>query len=411
MIEAVYRFPAGVDAAKQAEMIAVGQTAGTWGARFSDRAARLETHLGRVIGVHARDDGASDARIAFPRVNTEGDIGTLLTMLFGKYSLAGPARLVELHLPHDYGIPAKFGLTGLRRLTGVTDGPLLMAIFKPALGLTAAEHAELLEEVADAGLDLIKDDEILGDLPTAPVRERVRLCAGVIARVARERGKMLLYAVNLTGRADRLNTNARELIALGANALLLNVLVYGYPALEALAADPEIRVPIFAHPALAGVLGGATTHEGDYGIAYPVLLGTLMRHAGADAVLYPASYGSLPFSAHNEFAIRQQLTAVRGTLPALMPVPSAGIHPGSVARVLSDYGDDVVLNAGGAIFDHPNGPAAGVRAFRAAIAAARAGTDVEQAAQDEADLAAALKKWGVLRRPLPLAEECRGEGS
>ncbi|HEM46514.1 MAG TPA: 2,3-diketo-5-methylthiopentyl-1-phosphate enolase, partial [Alphaproteobacteria bacterium] len=257
MIEVSYRFPAGVDAHKQARIIAVGQTAGSWGARFAHREERLRAHLAEVLEVAPQDDGTSIARIGFPRANVEGDLATLLTMIFGKYSLAGPARVVGLQLPEDYGTTAKFGIPGLRRLTGIDDRPLFMGIFKPALGLTPADHAGLLREVASAGLDLIKDDEILGDLPECRTLERVEACRAVVEECRAQTGREILYAVNLTGPATHLAERARVLIDAGANALLFNVLIYGYPLLESLAADPAVNAPIFAHPALSGAVGGA----------------------------------------------------------------------------------------------------------------------------------------------------------
>lgn len=394
MIEVTYRFPAGVDAARQAEIIAVGQTAGSWGAQFAHREAELRAHLAQVLGIVEQADGTHLARIGFPEHNTEGDIGTLLTMIFGKYSLAGPARLVDLKLPEGYGTRPKFGIEGLRRLTRVADRPLFMGIFKPALGLSAQDHADLLRTVALAGLDLIKDDEILGNLESAPTLHRVRACRAVIDEARQSTGRDILYAVNLTGRSDQLNARAHELIEKGANALLFNVLVYGYPALEALAADPAVEVPVFAHPALAGAMGGAADGSSPYGIDYAVLLGTLMRHAGADAVLYPAHYGSLPFTARTEFRIRDLLRESRDRGPAVMPVPSAGIHPGIIGRALRDYGDDVIFNAGGAIFDHPQGPAAGVRAFYAALDVTRAGIALREDIVSDEALRVALHKWG-----------------
>lgn len=394
MIEVAYRFAAGVDAEKQAQVIAVGQTAGTWGARFARRDSQLRAHLAQVLDVTRSPDGTSIARIGFPRANVEGDLGSLLTMIFGKYSLAGPARVVEVTLPQDYGTAAKLGIPGLRARTGVHDRPLFMGIFKPALGLTADDHAELLREVAAAGLDLIKDDEILGDLPECPTLERVQACRRVMEACRAETGREMLYAVNLTGPAADLTRRARALVDAGANALLLNVLVYGYPALESLAADPAVDVPIFAHPALAGALGGATDGSSAYGIDYAVLLGTLMRFGGADAVLYPAHYGSLPFAAETEHAIRDALRRPLGPRPPAMPVPSAGIHPGVVGRAWADYGDDVVLNAGSGIFDHPDGPGPGVRAFFEAWERVRRGEPLRADAVAPGPLRTALNKWG-----------------
>ena len=362
-IIATYRFPRGIDAARQAEIIAIGQTLGSADAQFAGREQALAACRGRVLEVRDGEDGAQ-AQVAFPVENTEGDIGTLLTMVFGKYSLAGPARLIDLVLPPDFGTRPRFGIKGLRARLRVPARPLLMAIFKPALGLTAADHATLLRSVADTELDLIKDDEILGNLAQAPTLERLRACRPVIEAIRDRRGRDFLYAVNVTGRADVLLERARTLVAHGANALLLNVLVYGYSMLEALAADPEIDVPIIAHPALAGALALAP----DHGIDYQLVLGRLMRRAGADVVLHPARFGSLPFTAADEARIIGALRDADGAWPAVFPGPSAGIKPAIVPALLADYGRDLVINAGSAIFDAGRPPGVAVGAFLEAMA-------------------------------------------
>lgn len=395
-IEVDYRFPVGIDPERQAKVIALGQTVGTWDASFAHREASFHKHQGEVAQVERQDDGTAIATVRFPTINVEGDIASLLTMIFGKYSMAGPAKVVDVRLPEDYGQRAKFGISGVRSRLGVLDRPLVMAIFKPALGLSAADHAQILGEVAGAGLDVIKDDEILGNLESAPTLERLRACLPVLEAAQQRTGKPLLYAVNVTGRADQLLAQAKRLIEAGANALLLNVLTYGFSVLESLAQDPEITVPIFAHPALAGALCGAP----DHGFSYGVLLGTLMAHAGADAVLYPAHYGSLPFSATEERYIRDALRDRN-----VFPVPSAGIHPGIVPKAIADYGIDVILNAGTGIMDHPDGAAAGVQAFFEALNVeaqkAKAQNQTQPGQPFDLDqippgpLRRALEKWGT----------------
>jgi 2,3-diketo-5-methylthiopentyl-1-phosphate enolase len=385
-IEVDYCFPTGVDPAKQAQVIAIGQTVGSWDDRWATREASFRERLGQVVQTQTQADGSGLATITFPEANVEGDIASLLTMIFGKYSMAGAAKVVDVRLPAGYGTPAKFGISGIRQMLDVSDRPLVMAIFKPALGLSAADHAKILGEVAPQGLDVIKDDEIMADLASAPTIERLKACKEVRDRVQDQTGKPLLYATNITGRANQLQTRARELVAAGANALLLNVLTYGFSVLESLATDPEINVPIFAHPSLAGALCGAP----DHGLSYSVVLGTLMAHAGADAVLYPAHYGSLPFDRNEEFAIRDALRSRN-----VFPVPSAGIHPGVVPQALQDYGTDVILNAGTGIMDHPQGAAAGVDAFFAALKQAQPGVKFDPAALTDPALKAALEKWGA----------------
>jgi 2,3-diketo-5-methylthiopentyl-1-phosphate enolase len=356
-IEVDYQFPPGVDAQKQATVIAIGQTAGTWNDRFAHRQDILSQYLGQVGKIITSEEG-SIVTIHFPLHNTENDIPTLLTMIFGKYSMAGTGKIVSLRLPPNYGTQGKFGISGIRNLVGVRDRPLVMAIFKPALGLSPSDHGDILAQVGYAGLDIIKDDEILPDLPVAPTLERLKACGQVLERIEGETGKKILYAVNVTGRADQLLNKAKLLVREGANALLLNVLTYGFSVLESLARDPEVNVPIFAHPALAGALCGSP----DHGLAYSVVLGTLMAHGGADAVLYPAHYGSLPFDPDQEAQIRDILRSRN-----VFPVPSAGITPAIVPQALADYGNDVILNSGTGIMDHPQGCAAGVKAFFAAL--------------------------------------------
>jgi len=361
-IVATYHFPPGVDAQKQAQVIAIGQTLGSADAHFAGRETALAAVRAHVLDVRTDGEG-SLADIVFPVANTERDIGTLLTMVFGKYSLAGPAKLVDLVLPYDVGTRPRFGIAGLRARLAVPDRPLLMAIFKPALGLNPHDHAALLETVANTELDLIKDDEILGNLAQAPTLERWRACRPVIEKIRDRRGREFLYAVNVTGRADRLLALARTLVAEGANALLLNVLVYGYPLLEALASDPEVGVPIVAHPALAGALAQAPHH----GIDYRLVLGRLMRRAGADIVLHPARFGQLPFSAADEAGVITALRAPDGDWPPIFPGPSAGIKPEIVPLLMKDYGNDLVINAGSAIFDAAYTAQAAVARFQDAM--------------------------------------------
>ncbi len=383
-IEVDYRFPPDVDPERQGKVIAIGQTAGTWDERFADREASLRSHLGEVIHAHRNAIG-SYATVRFPRQNVEGDIASLLTMIFGKYSMAGAAKVMDIRLPDDYGQLPQFGIQGIRELVNVRDRPLIMAIFKPALGLSAADHASILSEVAFAGLDVIKDDEIMGDLESAPTLKRLEACRAVLDEVKQATGRTVLYAVNITGKAYRLQNKARQLVQAGANALLLNVLTYGFSVLESLAADPEINVPIFVHPALAGAFCAAP----DHGFSYSAVLGTLMAHAGADAVLYPAHYGNLPFEASEEAKIRDFLRARN-----VFPVPSAGIHPGVIPRAIADYGHDVILNAGTGIMDHPSGAAAGVAAFLEGLERVKQNLSFELTDLPEGALKQAIAKWG-----------------
>src|SRR5262249_7831188 len=58
-----------------------------------------------------------------------------------------------------------------------------------------------------------------------------------------------------------------------------------------------------------------------------------------------------------------------GSMPAVMPVASGGIHAGQMHQLLHYLGEDVVLQFGGGTIGHPMGIAAGATANRVAVEA------------------------------------------
>lgn len=385
---------------KKALSIAVGLTVGSWTELPEAQKAEMEKHLGKVLSVDVHEGGPgeryADIRIAYPDINFSKDIPALLVTVFGKLSMDGRIKLLDLDVSESFASAhpgPKFGLQGVRNLVGVHDRPLLMSIFKSVVGHDLPNLREQFYKQALGGVDLIKDDEILFENPLTPLEKRVETCMEAARKAQEETGQKLLYAVNLTGPTSQLAANARKAIAAGANAILFNVLAYGYDALHELSSDPDIHVPIAAHPALAG----AFYPSPHYGIGASLLLGKLMRLAGADLVLFPSPYGSVVMPKEENLAVKDALLQPLHGLRTSFPVPSAGIHPGLVPLILKDFGTDVVVNAGGGIHGHPMGTAAGGHAFRQAIGAALNGTPLKEAAEAPGNeaLQAAIQAWGV----------------
>ncbi|WP_036715979.1 RuBisCO large subunit C-terminal-like domain-containing protein, partial [Paenibacillus darwinianus] len=127
----------------------------------------------------------------------------------------------------------------------------------------------------------------------------------------------------------------------------------------------------------------------------PLLLGKLMRLAGADLVLFPSPYGSVVMPKEENLAVRNALLAESVPERTSFPVPSAGIHPGLVPLIMKDFGSEVVVNAGGGVHGHPLGAAAGGQAFRQAIDATLQGEPLQAAAERHEALRAAIDAWGV----------------
>ncbi|MBI4313995.1 MAG: 2,3-diketo-5-methylthiopentyl-1-phosphate enolase [Candidatus Omnitrophica bacterium] len=397
---ATYRLglAASDDLDKKAKGIALGQTVGAWTPLQQMDPAVWERHRGEVLSTERPAPEIGIVKIAFPTANCETDIPSLLTMVFGKVSLDGRIKLLDLEFPAQWITKftgPKVGIAGIRELLNVPARPLAMAIFKPCVGLSPAQLGEMFYPLGSGGLDLIKDDEILPDLPAAPAEKRLEACLKSIGRIERETGRKILYALNLTGPAGSLVQRAEELQAEGANCFLLNVLSYGWETLEEIASDPRVKIPIMAHPALSGALCASP----EYGMSYPLVLGKLMRLGGADIVLYPAHYGTFPFPAEDEFGIRDALRKPWNSsehLSPAWPAPSVGIHPGMVPRLLADYGNDVIINAGGGVHGHKGGPQAGARAMKQAVDLALAGQKFDAALPPgHEELATAIQQWGI----------------
>ncbi|CAH8714078.1 2,3-diketo-5-methylthiopentyl-1-phosphate enolase [Paenibacillus thiaminolyticus] len=387
------------DFASKAEGIAVGMTVGSWTELPEAQKADMAKHLGQVLSVVPCESDIpgeryADITIAYPDVNYSRDLPALLVTMFGKLSMDGRIKLMDIEWSDTFkqAFPGpKFGLDGVRKLVDVHDRPLLMSIFKSVIGYDLPALAEQFRQQALGGVNIIKDDEILFENPLTPIERRVKACMEAADSVSQQTGQRLLYAVNLTGPTFKLRDQALRAIEAGANAFLFNVLAYGYDVLHALSSDPDISVPIAAHPAMAGSMYPSPHH----GIAAQLLLGKLMRLAGADLVLFPSPYGSVTMPAEDTFAIRDALTQPDMALLRSFPVPSAGIHPGIVPLIIRDFGTDVIVNAGGGIHGHPLGTAAGGRAFVQAIDAVMQGKTLESRAADQEELRAAIQAWGV----------------
>lgn len=390
---------------KKAEGIALGLTIGSWTTLPKLEQVQLKKHKGKVVSVEplGEDDRASRylgkqvkkglIKIAYPSANFSADLPAILTTAFGKLSLDGEVKLLDLEFSDELKATfpgPKFGITGIREKLGVFDRPLVMSIFKGVIGRDIEYLKEQLREQALGGVNIIKDDEILFENPLTPFETRITEGKKVLKQVYTETGHRALYAVNLTGRIFDLREKAKKAVELGADLLLFNVFAYGLDVLQSLAEDPEISIPLMAHPAVSGTL----TPSEFYGFSNQLLLGKLLRYAGADLVLFPSPYGSVALEREQTLAIAAELTKTDESFKPSFPVPSAGIHPGLVPLLINDFGKDSVINAGGGVHGHPDGAIGGGKAFQTAVEAVLAGSTLVEFAQNSPELKQAIDLWG-----------------
>jgi 2,3-diketo-5-methylthiopentyl-1-phosphate enolase len=126
----------------------------------------------------------------------------------------------------------------------------------------------------------------------------------------------------------------------------------------------------------------------------PLAVGKLARLAGADAVMINTPYGGYPLRKQKYMQTMEKLVLPLGNIKPSMPCIGGGVHPGMVAKYISEAGTDIILAAGGSIQGHRMGPAAGAKAMREAIRIAVEGGDFTAKAEQIPELKEAIGRWG-----------------
>lgn len=397
------QYPSHINMREMGQALAVEQSTGTWTPVPGETPEVRCRHVAKLIGLWEVPDIAWDVppdleerryimQIAFPEINIGSQIPMLFTAVIGNISLFGKVKLLDLRFPQKYveGFSGpKFGIEGMRKLLSVPKRPLINIMIKPCTGWTAEWGQGVFREVAMGGVDIIKDDELIANASFNTVEERVKLIMEAERQVYEETGEHTLYAVNVSDEVPQVFENARRAIQAGANCLMVNYLAVGFPVLRALAEDPERNVPILGHMDVAGVYYASP----DHGISAPLILGKLARLAGADMVVYPYHRGKVALTKDQCIQVGRNLTFPFYHVKPAWPMPSGGIYPYLVPKVVEDFGLDVMLGAGGGVHAHPMGPTAGARAFRQVADAVTEGRPIDQVAAEHEELRVALETW------------------
>ena len=350
------------DIKKFAESIAVGQTLGAWEELPGKLKSSISQHLAHVVSIE-ESEYSSTIKIAFPIINFGDDIGAMLTAIFGKISLVPKIKLEDIEFSEDYLKLFKgprYGIDGIRNILNKPNEPLLMSIFKPCLGITTEMLGEMFLSQAEAGIDLVKDDEILYDKDLDSTLKRLEACL----KAKDKANAKTIYAISLTGKANEILQRAKKLEENGANCFLFNYVAYGFPMLQAL--REETNIPIMAHPAFSGSM----CHGAYSGLSEHLILGKLPRILGADIILFPSPYGSLAWEKEITQEIFNSHTKELPNIKKSFPSPSAGIKASMIPKIIHDFGKDVIINAGTAVWSHTDGGKAGALEFINSLAEA-----------------------------------------
>ena len=409
-VVAAYRIETPLDPRVAAEAMAGEQSCGTFVAVPGETAELKARHRAEVIDVtpepsadapslpgakaSAGPHHRATVRIAYPIDNFGVNLPTLVTTLLGnlfELNQFSGLKLLDVELPADYAgrfaLP-RFGIAGTRRLAGVEHGPIVGTIIKPSVGLDAHATAALVRELAEAGIDFVKDDELQANAPHCPFEQRARAVLAAVNDVADRTGKQVMVALNLSDSLDAMLRHAELVRELGGTCVMVSLHSVGFAAVEHL--RKHAALPIHGHRNGWGMF----SRHPLLGVAYPAWQ-KLWRLAGVDH-LHVNGLDS-KFTEDNDSvvaSINACLTPLARDDDRAMPVVSSGQWGGQAPETYRrTRTTDLMYLAGGGIMAHPHGPAGGVHAIRACWQAAVDNVDLDTRARDDADLAATLSTF------------------
>ncbi|WP_119460161.1 ribulose-bisphosphate carboxylase large subunit family protein [Rhodospirillaceae bacterium SYSU D60014] len=336
--------------------------------------------------------------IAFPLANIGRNLPTLAAIVAGNLYDLGEItglRLLSLRMPDAFRsrFPGPVaGIGGTRDSVGTGQRPLFGTIIKPNLGLSAEATADLVEDLCEAGVDFIKDDEVNANSDHAPIEERVPAVMRRIRRHRDQTGRTVMMAFNITDEVDAMRRHADLVEATGGTCVMASLNWCGLAAVEALRA----ATPLALHGHRNGF--GAFARDPALGISFRAYQ-ALYRLTGLDHMHVHGLGGKFAdFDEDVVDAARACLepVAVDGAADdRVMPVFSSGQWAGTVAATCEAVaGHDFMFLAGGGILAHPDGPAAGVASLRQAFEAVEAGVPAKHYAEGAPELRRALDFFG-----------------
>jgi ribulose-bisphosphate carboxylase large chain len=300
-------------------------------------------------------------------------------------------KLMNIDLPSSFGVHYKgaaFGIDGCRKLTDVYDRPLIGTIIKPSIGLSIEQTAEMVKTLAAAGIDFIKDDELISSSANSRFEDRVDAVMQVINEYADKTGKKVMYAFNISGEMDEMLRRYEKIVSSGGTCAMVSINSVGLSATKKIC--DQGLLAIHAHRNGWGML----TRHPLLGIDFKAYQ-KLWRLAGVDQLHVNGIQNKFWESDDSVVNSIEACLTKMFEHKTVMPVVSSGQWGGQAFETWRRTKTvDLLYMAGGGIMAHPMGPAAGVIALQQAWKSAVDGLTLEDAAKAYPEFAKSVEKFG-----------------
>lgn len=390
------------------EEIAKESSIGTWteiATLSSDIAKRLKPSIFYIN----EDNGI--IKIAYPEELFELDnIPQILSAIAGNIygmKVIENLRLIDVKFPKsilDVHYGPKYGIKGIRKITGIENRPLLGTIVKPKVGLNEIEHASVCRDAWMGGLDIVKDDENLTSMKFNTFEKRIVETLKVRDKVEKEIDEKKIYMPNITAKMDIMKQRADFVIDNGGEYIMLDILTVGFSALQEIRSYLDDKnVVIHAHRAMHAAL----TRNKKHGMTM-LFLAKIMRLIGMDQLHTGTIVGKMEGDKREVQEINEEITKreVKGndftmltqnwrSIKSILPVASGGLSPLHVPDLIEFLGKDMVFQFGGGCHGHPDGTLSGAKAIRQAVEATLEGISLIEYAKTHDEIKKALYKWKI----------------
>ena len=409
-IKATYLIETPYDPHAAAAVLAGEQSSGTFVAVPGETAALKERFAARVESVQALETLTSPAipgavspsgqyhralvKVSWSIENFGYNLPLLVSTLQGNlYEIKQftGLKLLDIDLPKAYGDYFKgpeFGVAGSRALTGVNGRPLIGTIIKPSIGLSPEQTASMVATLASAGIDFVKDDELLSASANSSFEARLAAVMDVINRHADQSGKKIMYAFNISGEMDEMHRRYDAILAAGGTCAMISINSVGLSASQKIISKGGLA--IHGHRNGWGMLNRHPLFGIDFKAYQKIwrLAGVDQLHVNGIDNKFWESDDSVVASME---ACKQPLFGQANPLP----VVSSGQWGGQAFETYQRTKTiDLLYMAGGGIMAHPMGPAAGVLALQQAWQAAVDGWTLEAAAAHYPEFGKSVEKFG-----------------
>ena len=299
-------------------------------------------------------------------------------------------KLMNFDVPDSFAnhfAGPRFGIKGSKASTQVEGRPMIGTILKPSVGMTPEETAAIVKVLVEAGIDFIKDDELMGSTANSLFDNRLKSIMKVIRDHQQKTGKKVMYACNISDEIDEMQRKYELIEQEEGSCAMISINSVGFSAAKKICDNGNLV--IHGHRNGWGMLNRHPL----LGIEFPAYQ-KIWRLAGIDQLHVNGIQNK--FWESDDSVVKSIQSCLKPFVAGheLLPVVSSGQWGGQAFETYRrTQTTDLLYMAGGGILAHPMGAEAGVNAIQQAWKGAVDGLSLERTAQLYPEFAASVKKF------------------